>query len=117
MKDMQLCHLPVQFNTDNTDNWKDTKLPHFQELVDFSVSYWYLMLYRKTRVIFPEDFKSLESIQIKIEFCLRNEYVTDFARTRLITAYSAYKKNSANRKKNRPRRDLNPCRRLERAMS
>jgi hypothetical protein len=53
--------LSAQLNTDNIDNWQDAKIPCFPELVDFSVSYWQLMLYRKTRKLFPEDFKSFES--------------------------------------------------------
>ena len=57
-----LCPLSAQDNADNTDNRKDTKLPCFPEFVDFSVNYWLLMLYRKTRNLFPADFKSLASI-------------------------------------------------------
>jgi hypothetical protein len=56
-----LCPYSAQDYTNNTDNWKDTKLPSFPELVDFLVSYWLLMLYRKTRILFPDDFKSLAS--------------------------------------------------------
>jgi len=52
----------VQFNPNNTDNWKDTKLLCFPELADFSVSYWQLMLYSKTRNLFPNDFKSPVSV-------------------------------------------------------
>jgi len=48
--------LALYDNADNTDNEKDTKLPSFTELADFSVSYWLLMLYGKTRNLFPEDF-------------------------------------------------------------
>jgi len=41
-----LCPLSAENNADNTDDWKDTILPCFPELVEFSVSYWQLMLYR-----------------------------------------------------------------------
>jgi len=57
-----MCPLMVQFNPNNTDNWKDTKLLCFPELADFSVSYWQLMLYSKTRNLFPNDFKSPVSV-------------------------------------------------------
>ena len=57
-----VCHLPVQFNTDNTDNWNNTIHPNFLEIVDFSVSCWLCVLYEKARFLPPEDFKSLESI-------------------------------------------------------
>jgi len=51
----------AQNNADNTDNWKGTKLPSFPELVDFSVTCWFLTLYRKSGILFPDDFKSLAS--------------------------------------------------------
>jgi len=53
-----MCPYSAQDYTDNTDSWKDAKLPCFTEILDFSVSYWLLMLYRKTRILFPDDFKS-----------------------------------------------------------
>jgi hypothetical protein len=56
-----LCPFSAQNNADNTDNWKDKILPCFTEPVDFSVSYWQLMLYGKTGILFPDDFKSLAS--------------------------------------------------------
>jgi hypothetical protein len=43
-----LFPLPAQDYTNNTDSWKDTKLPYFPEFVDFRVSYCFLMLYRKS---------------------------------------------------------------------
>jgi hypothetical protein len=35
-----LCPLSAQDNADNTDNWKDTKLPSFPELDDFDTKAW-----------------------------------------------------------------------------
>ena len=63
-----LCHLPVQFNTDNTDIWNNTIHPSFLEIIDFSVSCWLYLRYEKARIFFPEDFKSLTSFQTKIDF-------------------------------------------------
>ncbi len=54
-----LCPYSAQDYADNTDNWKDAKLPYFTELVDFSVSYWLFMLYGKNGILFPDDFMSL----------------------------------------------------------
>jgi hypothetical protein len=36
---------------------KKYKTPISAELLDFAVSYWFLMLCRKTRILFPDDFK------------------------------------------------------------
>jgi len=74
MKDMQLCHLvcylPVQFNTDNTDNWNNTIHPNFLEIVDFSVSCWLCVLYEKAGIFTPEDFESSASVQLKTKLHL-----------------------------------------------
>jgi hypothetical protein len=35
-----LCPLSAQNNADKTDNWEDTKLPSFSELVDFDTKAW-----------------------------------------------------------------------------
>jgi hypothetical protein len=59
--------LSAQDDANNTDNRNDTKLPCFAKLFDFSVSYWLLMLYRKTRNLFPEDFKPLASLYSKTD--------------------------------------------------
>jgi hypothetical protein len=42
-----LCPLSAQDNPDNIDDWKNANLPLSAELLDFSVSYWFLMLYSK----------------------------------------------------------------------
>ena len=68
-----LCPLSAYTNADNTDNWKDAKLPYFPELVDFLVSCWLLMRYRKTRNLFPEDFKSFASYSTKTDYFLWNK--------------------------------------------
>jgi hypothetical protein len=39
-----LCPLSAQDYADNADIWKDTILPYFPEPVDFSASYWLLIL-------------------------------------------------------------------------
>jgi len=39
-------------------------------MIDFSVSYWQLMLYKKTRILFPEDFKPLASFHAIIDLFL-----------------------------------------------
>jgi len=57
-----MCPYSTQGYTNNTDHWYDTKLPNFSELLEFSVSYWLLLLYRKIRFLFPDDFNSLASI-------------------------------------------------------
>ena len=56
-----VCHLPIQFNTDNTDNWNNTKLSNFLGIVDFSVSCSLCVPYEKAKIFSPEDFKSLVS--------------------------------------------------------
>jgi zona occludens toxin (predicted ATPase) len=55
----------VQFNTDNTDIWNNTKLSFFLEMIDFSVSCWLYLRYEKTKIFFPEDFESSASSGIK----------------------------------------------------
>jgi hypothetical protein len=39
-----LCLLSAKNNADNTDSWKYAKFPYFLELVEFSLTYWLLML-------------------------------------------------------------------------
>jgi len=54
-----LCHLFAQNNADNTDNWNNAEIPLCAEIIDSSVSCWFFVLYKKTEIFFPEDFKSL----------------------------------------------------------
>jgi hypothetical protein len=54
-----MCPYSAQNYTDNTYNRKSTKLFCFTVIIDFSVSYWLLLLYRKNRILFPDDFKPL----------------------------------------------------------
>ena len=65
-----LCHLFVQFNTDNTNNWNNTILPNSLKNVDFSVSYWLCVSYGRPLFFSPEDFESLASYSTKTDFFL-----------------------------------------------
>jgi len=60
-----LCHLFAQFNANNADNWNNAEIPICAEMIDSSVSCWFFVLYKKTQIFFPEDFKPLVSFYIK----------------------------------------------------
>ena len=43
-------------------------MPVLPEIIDFSVNFWICEPYEKDKYLRPEDFKSLASAQIKIEY-------------------------------------------------
>jgi len=71
-----VCHLHVQFNTNNTDIWNNAIHRNFLELIDFSVSCWLNLYYERTKIFFLEDFKSLASFKTEIDLFPRCKYVT-----------------------------------------
>jgi hypothetical protein len=50
-----LGHLFAHLNTNNINHCNNTKLLIFLEIVDFSVSCWFCVLYKKVKFLHPEE--------------------------------------------------------------